>query len=79
MEPTLRNGDILIIDPHKNFQGGIAVVRYREGYKIRNVRKTERNTYFLCPQNPAYKDEEIMQEEDTRLYVPVKVISMRDI
>ena len=79
MEPILYEGDILIIDPHKKFQRGIAVVRHKEGYKIRNVRKKGKYTFLLMPINQAYEDEEISLDEETRLYVPVKVVSFRDI
>jgi len=79
MEPALYEGDIIIIDPHKQFQRGMAVVRYREGYKITNVQEKPNNMLHIWPQNPAHQEEVIMHDEDTRLYVPIKVISMRDI
>ena len=79
MEPLLHEGDILIIDPIKKFQRGIAVVRHKEGYKIRNVRKKGEYTFLLMPMNHLYEDEEITIDEETRLYVPVKVVSFKDI
>jgi len=79
MEPKLVAGDILVIDPHRKFDGGIAVVRHDEGYKIRHVRKIGRKRYLLCPFNSAYKDEEIEPGPDTQFYVPVKKISVSDI
>jgi len=54
MEPTLYDGDILIINPHKKFTRGLAVVRHHWGYKIRNVHKRGNNSYTLAPVNPAY-------------------------
>ncbi len=78
MEPKLYSGDILVIDPHKEFISGIAVVRHHWGYKIRTVRKTD-HSYHLKPFNPLYKDENIIPDDETRLYVPIKVISMRDL
>ena len=79
MEPLLHEGNILIIDPVKIFQRGIAVVRHKEGYKIRNVRKKGKYNFFLMPMNHSYEDEEITLDEETRLYVPVKVVSIKDI
>jgi len=89
MEPLLFEGDILVIDPHKEFTHGLAVVRHNWEYKIRDVeerkarigyvhRRSERK-YYLCPQNKKYDAEEITADNETRIYVPVKVISMRDI
>jgi len=79
MEPVLFDGDILIIDPHKKYRHGLAVVRHHWGYKIRNVYKQNERRYYLCPQNSKYESEEITADNETRIYVPVKVISMRDI
>jgi SOS-response transcriptional repressor LexA len=79
MEPTLHNDDILIIDPRKKFKYGIAVVRYSKGYKIRNVRLKNNSIYHIWPQNTTYKDEEIFLDKETRLFVPIKVITIRDI
>jgi len=79
MEPRFHEGDILVIDPHRKFDGGIAVVRHGEGYKIRNVRRLAKDRFLLIPINEAYEIEEIVPKEDTRFYVPVKVISVRSI
>ena len=79
MEPLLYKGDILVIDPHKKFIHGIGVVRHQEGYTIKRVIKRGEGKYLLCPQNPAYKEQEITADNETRIYVPVKVISLRDI
>ena len=79
MEPQLHGGDIVIIDPHRKFSTGVAVVRHHWGYKIRNVRKIGGKEYHLWPLNPAYEDETITRDEATRLYVPIKVCSLRDI
>ena len=79
MEPVLFEGDILVIDPHKEYRHGLAVVRHHWGYKIRNVYKQNERRYYLCPQNSTYESEEITADNETRIYVPVKVISMRDI
>ena len=79
MEPKLRDGDVVIIDPNRKFQSGVAVVRHHWGYKIRNVRKIGREEYRLWPLNPAYEEEVITRDEGTRLYVPIKVCSLRDI
>jgi len=84
MEPLLYKGDIIVIDPDKQFSHGIAVVRHNWGYKIRNVKirnvfmKSEQKLY-LCPQNSKYDPEEITADNDTRVYVPIKVISLKDI
>ena len=79
MEPKLVAGDILIIDPELKFDGGIAVVRHDEGFKIRFVRKLSKDRYLLRPLNPAHPDKEITPGADTRFYVPVKKISLSDI
>lgn len=79
MEPNLRERDILIIDPHKRFKHGIAVVRHKWGYKIRLVKRSGSGSYMLWPTNIDYDEEEIYIEENTRLYVPVKVISMKNL
>ena len=79
MEPKLHEGDILIINPHKEFHAGIAVVRHGEGFKIRNVRKVSSRRWYLMPQNPKYKDEDIFPNNNSKLYVPVKKISVSDI
>jgi len=79
MKPELAEGDILVIDPYKKFESGIAVIRHHWGYRIRNVKKITRDRWFLWPLNPAHDSLEITPDNDTRLYVPVKVISMRDI
>ena len=79
MKPELAEGDILVIDPHKKFESGIAVVRHHWGYRIRNVKKITRDRWFLWPLNPAHESLEITPDNDTRLYVPVKMVSMRDI
>ncbi len=78
MEPRLYEGDVLIIDPHRQFDGGIAVIRHGWEYKIRFVRKLN-NHYLLVPFNPAYPQEELVPDDNTRIYVPVKVVSTRDI
>jgi len=78
MEPTLHNGDILIIDPHKQFTRGLAVVRFHDGYNIKNVRR-HGNTLTLTPVNPSYDEEVIEADAETFLYVPVRVISMKEL
>ena len=79
MEPSLREGDILIIDPHKKFRRGIVLVRHTWGYKIRNVTQIEKNKYFLTPLNLSYDSEEITIDEGTSFYVPIKLISIKDV
>ena len=79
MEPKLYRGDILVINPWLEFQSGIAVVRHKEGFDIRNVRKITTRLWYLMPQNPKYPDMEIVPNNDSKLYVPIKVISVRDI
>ena len=79
MEPLLYKGEILIIDLHKKFRNGLAVVRHHWGHKIRNVFIKSKKEYYLCPQNSKYKDEELIVDNYTRLYVPIKVITIRDI
>lgn len=78
MEPSLHEGDILVINPHREFISGLAVVRHHWGYKIRMAKK-HNNTYILTPLNLAYKEEEIEPDNDTRFYVPVKRISMQNL
>lgn len=82
MEPMINKKDYLIINPHKEFIKGLAVVRhdFKEdlAYKIRMVRK-HGNRYILTPVNPLHEEKEITPNEGTRFYVPIKVISMRDI
>lgn len=79
MEPQLYEGYIVVINPHLEFNGGISVVRNNEGYTIKNVRMLEGGKYLLCPMNPKYDIIEIVAGPDTRFYVPVKVISLKDI
>ena len=79
MKQSLGVGDILIIDTHKKFIRGLAVVRYTWGYKIRNVNQIEKNKYFLTPLNLSYDSEEITIDEGTWFYVPIKVISIWDV
>lgn len=82
MEPMLRKGDVLVIDPHREFIKGFAVVRHSFGgelsYKIRSVVRRG-NLLSLTPCNPAFEPEDITPNENTRLYVPVKVLSLRDL
>lgn len=78
MEPVLHDTDILIIDPKKKHQHGIAVVRHDLKVTIRNV-QVSKNKYYLWPYNPSHKTEEIVPDEFTRLFVPIKVISMWDL
>ena len=78
MEPLLFNKNILVIDPHKKFIKGIAVVRHHWGYKIRNVKKRG-NTYLLMPANLKYDEEEITPDNDTHFYVPIRKITIGDI
>ncbi len=78
MEPSLHEGDILVINPYREFFKGLAVVRHHWGYKIRTVRKLN-HSYLLTPYNPAYDEEVIDPDDDTRFYVPVKRISMQDL
>lgn len=84
MEPKLYKGDILIINPDLEFDGGLAVVRHvwediHLAYKIRNVRRLSPKRFLLVPLNPKYADEEITPGPDTHFYVPVKRISVSDI
>ena len=79
MEPTLHEGDILIIDPNKTFRKGIAIVRHNKKYCVRNVHKLSSKKYLLISHNLKYEDEEITVDNYTKLFVPIKVISMRDL
>lgn len=79
MEPLLFKGDILILDPQKQYRNGLAVVRHDWGYKIRNVYRRGKNTYYLCPQNSKHESKEIVANNETKVYIPVKVISMKDL
>ena len=79
MEPVLYCGDILILDPNKEFKKGIAIVRHDQKYFIRIIRKLNNQKYLLMAQNPSYDDIEIKSDVFTKFFVPVKVISMRDI
>lgn len=78
MEPSLSKGNILIVNPAKKFTRGIAVVRHTWGYKIRNVKQHDK-FLLLMPINPKYDEEEILPDENTAIYVPVKAISIKDI
>ena len=78
MYPLLDDKDILIINPRKEFVSGLAVVRHKWGYKIRNVKKRN-HLYLLMPVNPKYDEEEIEPEYNTFFYVPVKRITIGDI
>ena len=78
MEPVISPGDIVIINPHREFTRGIAVVCRREGYRIRLARPID-SGYLLIPFHPDYDEERLTTDDDTRFYVPVKVLSIRDI
>jgi len=78
MEPTLKDGDILIIDPHKQFMRGLAVVRFHDGYTIKNVRR-HGSSLTLTPVNPVYDEQLIEADEETFLYVPIKIISIKNL
>ncbi|MFC1490468.1 XRE family transcriptional regulator [Candidatus Latescibacterota bacterium] len=79
MEPLLHIGEILVIDLHKKFRDGLAVIRQKQGHKIRNVSSKSKRKYYLCPLNSKYKVEEITADNNTHFYIPVKVISVKDI
>lgn len=79
MEPQLYDGDILIINPEKEWSNGIALISHNVLLQVRIVRKIEGRKYLLIPCNPKYESEEIARDETTQLYVPVKIISMKDI
>lgn len=79
MEPRLHQGDILVINPSLKYDSGIGVVRHKGGYKIRTIRRLQKNKYLLVPLNSEYETEEVVPDKDTRFYKPVKVISMQDI
>lgn len=79
MKPLLLKGDILIIDPRKEYRSGIAIVNKKQGYKICYVRKLSNHKYLLIPHNPEFSEEEITVDENIRFYVPVKVISLKDV
>jgi len=79
MEPMLHNEDILIIDPVKRFVRGIAIIRHKKGFKIRNAYYSASNRLYLVPLNTKYKSEEIIIDDETYIYVPIKIISLKDI
>ena len=79
MEPTLYKGDILIIDPEKKFTYGIGVVRHKEGYTIKRVIDHGNGRYTLRPHNPEYSEENIVADNDTIVYVPVRVLSIKNL
>lgn len=79
MAPTINRGDILIIDPHRDFRQGIAAVRHRETTSIRNVRRLDDRSLLLIPQNPSCPQERVTPLESTRLFVPVKIVSVREL
>jgi repressor LexA len=78
MEPRIHDGDILIVDPHKKFVKDVAVVRHHWGFKVRLAHRHD-NIYILTPVNPAYDVEVITPDDDTRIYVPVKRISVQNL
>lgn len=64
MEPEMREGDLLIIDPEQAFKatrhGRIGVVKFNGVYKIRLVHLTpDENNYLLEPLNRSYETEVI--------------------
>jgi SOS-response transcriptional repressor LexA len=79
MESRLHEGDILVIDPHRTFDSGIAVVRHEEGCKIRTVRRFGVDRWLLVPLNDKYEVIEISVGPNTKFYVPVKLICIRDV
>ena len=79
MEPTLYEGDILVIAPHNTFTYGIGVVRHREGFTIKKVIDHGDGRYTLRPHNPEYPEENITADNETHVYIPIKVISLRDL
>ena len=76
MDPNISKGDIVIIDPQKEFRSDLVVISQKQGYKIGNVKLMGKNRYFIVPTNIAYNPEEIKVDEDTLFYVPIKVISI---
>jgi len=78
MEPVINNRDILVIDPHKNFTRGIGVIRNKSGLRIGNILYKESHITII-PFNPKYQEEETIMDDETYIYVPIKVISPRDI
>ncbi|MFC1551726.1 helix-turn-helix transcriptional regulator [Candidatus Latescibacterota bacterium] len=79
MEPLLHMGELFIIDLNKKNRDGLLVVRHHWGHKIRIVYKKSSRKYNLYPLKSKYKVEEITADKNTYFYVPVKVISVRDL
>lgn len=79
MEPTLADGDILVLDPELVFMpkkgGRIGVVKFNGGYQVRRVfLLPDGNNYLVKPDNPAF-DEEIVPVEGTTVF---KIVDRRD-
>ena len=76
MEPRLRSGDILVIDPHVPYRNGIALVLHENQYIIRTVRKAA-DKWFCVPLNEKYEITEISETSDPRFFVPVAHLSIQ--
>jgi len=75
MEPDIKDGDILILNPDKAFndvKGGIGVILRGESYLIRKVFLRGDN-YILEPSNKAY-DADIVPYTGTTIFKIVKMV-----
>jgi SOS-response transcriptional repressor LexA len=79
MIPRISEGELVIIDPYKVMKE-LAVVRRPQGHIIRGIQRMGNEYLFkLYALNPEYDIEEVAPDEENVLYVPVKVVSMRDV
>lgn len=78
MEGRIKQGEIVIVAPNKVLKS-VAVVRRPSGYVFRGIRRLgDEYRYKLIPLAPEYEEEEIVPDDETVLYVPIKVLSLRD-
>lgn len=79
MEPTLCNGDKILVDvaqndPKKIRDGGVYAVRYGENLKVKRLRRRLNGLICLISDNPAYEPEEVKPEDSEDFAIIGKVI-----
>ncbi len=79
MEPRILKGEIVVVAPNKIIKE-IALIRQPQGFIIRGIERCgDEYRFQLHALNPTKKDDDIIPDDETVLYTPVKVMSLRDI
>ena len=79
MSPVIKKGDIIIIDPLKQFESGIAVLADSSGILVRNIRTLANGRRLLWPANPDFAETELPPGDRRQLFVPFKIMSLKEI